>query len=208
MVKDRPLSTLLPELTSARPLTISRWGDQEWSLLLGYGHHLLPTNGYVYIDQLRCDLWNVLLAKPTYGLAIATDDERATNAIFAADIQHLAWQRNPFAAITSLNHNFWEVVRACQAKPLVVVGPPRYRHHKHHLKWAAFVDVPPKNAYLCRKELVESVLAAVDDLKEPALITLSAGVCTPIVVHELYQRIGEQHQLVDVGGLWSVMEKR
>lgn len=149
-----------------------------------------------------------MLAKPTYGLAIATDDERATNAIFAADIQHLAWQRNPFAAITSLNHNFWEVVRACQAKPLVVVGPPRYRHHKHHLKWAAFVDVPPKNAYLCRKELVESVLAAVDDLKEPALITLSAGVCTPIVVHELYQRIGEQHQLVDVGGLWSVMEKR
>jgi hypothetical protein len=148
------------------------------------------------------------MSKPKYNLAIATEDERATNAIFAAELQHLAWQRNPFAAITSQNHNFWEVVRACQSKPFVVVGPPRYRHQKAHLKWTAFVDVPPKNAYLCRKELVESVLVALEDIKEPALVTLSAGICTPIVVHQLHDRVGEQHQLVDVGGLWSVLEKK
>lgn len=203
MVKDRPLRELLPDLAARRPFTLSRWGDDEWHALFGETNGFMPRDGYFYFQELRQELWAVLNSKPDYRLALSTEDVRATNAIFAAELERLDWQRDPFSQVEGVGHKLHELTRAVQHKPLVLVGPPKYRHLKRHLNWAAFVDVPPKNAYLCREHLVREVMAAAEDLKGPGLVSVSAGVCAPLIIHDLYPLIGDRHQLVDFGGVWS-----
>lgn len=203
MVKDRPLRELLPDLAGRRPFTLSRWGDNEWHALFGETNGFMPKDGYFYFAELRQELWKVLNAKPGYRLALSTDDVRATNSIFGAELDKLDWQRDPFRQVQGVGHKLHELTRAVQGKPLVLVGPPKYRHLRRQLPWTTFVDVPPKNAYLCRDHLVREILAATDDLKVPGLVSVSAGVCAPLIIHDLYPLIGNQHQLVDFGGVWS-----
>lgn len=201
MVKDRPLGEFLAALAAAAPFCLSRWGDAEWHALFGETNGFMPRDGYFYFPALRRELWAVLHARPRYGLTLATDDPRAANAISGAELDGLDWGADPFAGISG--HGLDRLFRAATAKPLVIVGPPWYRHLRRHLTYAAFVDVPPKNAYLCRQHLVREVLAPADDLKEPGLVAVSAGVCGPLLIHDLHRQIGTAHQLVDFGGVWG-----
>jgi len=206
--KDLSFPLLLDSLRSTKPMTISHWGTQEWQFMLGSEQKLLPKTGYRYADQFRSDLWNVLMERPQYGLVIATEDNKATDAIFAAGLDGLAWQRNPFEPCSQSPEALDQLVHACQSKPLVIVGPPRYRHVTKHLKCTAFIDVPPKNVYLRRRNLVGEVLAVLSDLKQPATVTLSAGICTPLIIHDLFRRVGDYDQLLAVGKLWSLFESK
>lgn len=204
MVKDRPLRELIPALADRRPFTLSRWGDHEWQVLFGDpAAGLIPKDGFVYLVELQQELWKVLNARPDYRLALSTEDTRATNTIFAVELEKLDWCRDPLLAIGGRCPELDALAEAASRKPLILVGPPKYRHLRRQLKYRAFVDVPPKNAYLCRDHLVREILAAVDDLKEPALISISAGVCAPLLIHDLYPLLGNFHQLVDFGGVWG-----
>lgn len=203
MVKDRPLREILTHLAGRRPYTLSRWGDHEWHALFGETNGFMPKDGYFYLPELRDQLWSLLTRRPPYGLALSTEDTRAANSIFAAELQDLDWQRDPFSRIVGVGHQLHELTRAVRQKPLIVVGPPKYRHLKARLGWTAFVDVPPKNAYLAKDHLVREVFAAMDDMKEPALVSVSAGVCAPLIVDDLFRAAGSFHQIVDFGGVWG-----
>lgn len=203
MVTDRPLREFLPLLAGNKPLTISRWGDHEWHALFGETNGFMSRDGYFYLPELKEQLWSVLSRRPPYRLALSTDDYRATNAIFGAELQDLAWHRDPFSRITGVGRPLLELTRAVRHKPLIVVGPPKYRRLRDRLGWTAFVDVPPKNAYLAKDHLVREVFAALDDLKQPALVSVSAGVCAPLIVDDLFRAAGGFHQIVDFGGVWG-----
>lgn len=202
MVKDRPLRDFMSELTGRRPFTLSRWGDHEWAAMLGTGGWW-PPDGHLYLPDLQKDLWRVLNDRPPYRLALGTTEAAAVNTITAAELHDLDWHRDPFSRITDVSHPLLELTRAVRGKPLVVVGPPKYRHLRARLDWAAFVDVPPKNAYLAKDHLVRETLAALDDLREPGLVSVSAGVCAPLVIDAVYKVAGHFHQLVDFGGVWG-----
>lgn len=208
MVKDRPLRDLADRLRGHKPFTLSRWGDNEWHCLFGEQNGYMPRDGYFYFFEMQARLWGVLNSGPTYSLGLSTADDRAWATIAACSLDKLDWGRDHFTTLDPCAPELDLILEATRAKPFVVVGPPHFRHLKAELKYAAFVDVPPKNAYVCRDHLVRETLAALEDFKEPALVSISAGVCAPLVIDDLFKSVGKFHQLVDFGGLWSALKER
>lgn len=207
MVKDRPLRDLADRLRGHKPFTLSRWGDNEWHCLFGEQNGYMPRDGYFYFYEMQNNLWRTLNSRPPYCLGLSTEDGRAWETINACELQRLDWGLDRLAAVADDAPEVAMFVEAVRAKPLVVVGPPHFRHLKATLGYEAFVDVPPKNAYVCRDHLVRETLAALEDFKEPALVSVSAGVCAPLLIDDLFKTVGKFHQLVDFGGLWGAIKE-
>ncbi len=205
MVKDRPLRDLADRLRGHKPFTLSRWGDNEWHCIFGEKNGYMPKDGYFYFYELQQRLWQTLNEYPPYCLGLGTTDQRAWATICGCEWQKLDWGRDHLWCLPDGAPELDALVQATRAKPLVVVGPPHFRHLRRQLGYAAFVDVPPKNAYVALDHLVRETRAVLEDFKQPVLVTVSAGVCAPLLVDELYKTEGHFHQLVDVGGLWDAL---
>lgn len=194
-MKTRDVTALL-----AARVTYSRWGDEEWGCLLGDDISGIPRDGTFYLAALQAELYEVLAARPAYTLGLAASpavSEKAESMIRGYEIADLDWIVDPFAAADP------EAVIAAAKENLVVVGPPLLSRMHMVTYLAAQVIVPPKNEYVAVDRTVRDVLGALEDVKEPALVTLSAGVATPLLVAALHKVVGKKHSLVDVGELWE-----
>jgi hypothetical protein len=207
MVKDWPLRELLAMVEARRPFTVSRWGKGEWRALFGERNGFVPKDSYRYFDGLCRDLASVLTSLPPYRLSIPSDalevlGPRIDDYLKGTEgFAGLRWCRDAFKIETP--EQLQAVVGAASRVPLVVVGPPRLRRLRRLLRPLAFVDVPPRNQYLCKDDLVREVLAHLEGRKSAALVTVDAGVTGPLLIDELFRRLGGRHQLADVGTLWE-----
>lgn len=206
MVKDRPVQDVANRLRGNKPFTLSRWGDTEWGCMFGERTRQLAHDASQCFMDLQSSLWNVLNSRPPYSLGLCTDDGRCWEVITACDLQPLDWGHDYFPLLEPGCSEIDALVESLMVKPLVIVGPPKMRHLKEQLGFAAFVDVPPKNAYLCRQHLLRETLAVLEDFKQPVVVSVSAGVCAPLLIDDLFKRVGNFHQLVDFGGLWHALE--
>lgn len=195
---------LVAAVNGRKPFTLSRWADPEWHALFGEAGSV-PKDGYFYFEELKQELWKVLASRPGYKMAVGTPDPRAWNTVAASGLDGLDWVDDPVAGLAAQPYKVRELARAASGR-LVLVAPTRLRHLKRVIKYAGFVDVPPKNAYLCRDHLVREVLATVEDTGGRALVAVSAGVVGPLLLDDLHKIIGAQHQLADVGGVWDELE--
>ena len=71
------------------------------------------------------------------------------------------------------------------------------------LRYKAFIDVPPKNAYLCKDEIICNTLAALENIKGHCIVSISAGIAASLVIDKLHNRVSHQHSLVDFGSTWE-----
>jgi len=204
MVMERPLREFLAAVDSRKPFALSRWGEHEWHCIFGERNGFIPPDGHGYFPALCRDLTAVLHSRPDYRLGIPAEaySDRVRSYIDGCALDDLDWQVD----VLKLTHvdQLLGLVGAVSRVPLLVVGPPRLRKSKALLRWRAFVDVPPRNSYLCRDDIVRNVLAALEDFKVPALVSVSAGVTAPLIINDLARRPGGcRHQLVDFGSLWE-----
>lgn len=206
MVKERPLREFLRMIEDRTPFSISRWGKSEWQVLFGECNGFIPKDGYWYFPQLCRDLTAVLTSRPEYLLGLNSEavdhfGDRVSTYLAGCDLTDLAWSVNAMSADTP--DRLKAVIGAVSRVPFLLVGPPHLHRVRSLVRYRSFVDVPPRNAYLCRADIVRNVLAALDDYREPVLISISAGVTTPLIIDDLYQRVGHEHQFVDFGGFWE-----
>lgn len=205
MVKDRPLRDFLLMIERGEPLTFSSWGRHEWMALFGERNGYVPKDGYFYFDRLCNDLTVLLQRRPDYYLGLPEEvssfGDRVPNYLSGLGLEDLAWYKDVFKVESA--EQLQAVVGTASRVPLLVVGPPKLRKLRNLLRFRAFVDVPPRNQYLCLDDIVRNTLAALEDFKRPTLVTVSAEVVAPLVIDELHKRAGTFHQLVDVGKLWE-----
>lgn len=201
MVTDRPLSHFLALIQNRTPFTLSRWGDPEWATLLGEKAGQVPPDGYGYFPRLCRTLAGVLDRDPAYFLGLAHSPagrDKAETVILDCGYAQLTW-----VAPGYLPTDPAPLLDAVNQVPLVVVGQPNLRRVRDQLRFGRFVDVPPRNAYLSRKEILGNVMAALEKFNRPVTVTLSAGVVGPILADALHKRVGHWHQVIDVGDLWD-----
>jgi hypothetical protein len=202
MVKDRPLREFLSYLESGRPLALSRWGDPEWHALFGQRNGHCPD----YFRPLSRDLTSLLHGRPEYGLAVPSATLRRFGGKVEAYVGGLGLNDLDWLLADALEPGnpaeLLALVGAVGRAPLVVVGPPHLRRARSLLHYRAFVDVPPRHAYLRRDDVVDGALAALEAFKTPALVSVSAGPAGPLVVDALRRKAG-RHRVVDFGPLWE-----
>lgn len=196
----------LDRLAQGETVSLSRWGVREWHGIFGERQALDPHDQRWYLPQLATDLWNVLHARPSYCLSTPGRDKlvKAVDLFLSGSgLDGLDWIDDP------LQHDGagHALLEAIERSPLVVVGPP-HLHRIASLQRAVFVNVPPRNAYLRRDDIVRATLAALEDMRCQTTVTLSAGVSTPLILDELHKREGKRHRLLDVGSLWERLHCR
>lgn len=205
MVKERPLRDLLSLIEARKPFALSRWGDREWHAVFGECDGHIPRDGRWYFGTLSRELGELIASGPPYMLSLpsATLDRfsgRVEAYIESSGLAGLHWCRDAFRVDDA--RQLQAVVGAVSRVQLVVVGPPWLRRAKNLLRWRAFVDVPPRNQYLCRDDIVRNVLAELEEVSGAALVTVQAGVVGPLLIDDLYRKVGHRHQVADVGDLW------
>lgn len=206
MVTERPLRDFLTMVEEGKPLTYSRWGVHEWQVLFGERNGYIPKDGHFYFPELCREMSQLMLSRPAYQLGIPGNllreqGDRINAYLIGLGLADLNWYNDIFGVETA--SDLQDILGIICRVPLLIVGPSRLRRLRSLLHFRAFVDVPPRNQYLCKDELVRNTLAALEDCKTPALVTISAGVISPLIVAALHRRVGEFHQLVDVGKLWE-----
>ncbi|HET9270560.1 MAG TPA: hypothetical protein VFO31_20425, partial [Vicinamibacterales bacterium] len=80
-IRPRPIGDYIDALTARRSFAVSRWGDGEWSALLGRSGE--TCDGARYSSALRRALTGILEARPTYDLQLGPMAVRR----FAADVE-------------------------------------------------------------------------------------------------------------------------
>ena len=194
--------------------TFSRWGDGEWLSILGTKN---PCNcdGHRYFPEMGKELRQVLMDQPDYimgmqGLTLKVMGDKVRKQIKAAGLSHIKWVDSDVFHQASLHGHLYRIVEAVNTRKVMMVGPPQLRgvtvNTTLPLRYWAFVDVPPKNAYLDIKGVIENIqyiLGRYDEKEEPLLISVCASLPAGIVLHKIYPMTKGRHTVIDFGSLWE-----
>ena len=128
----------------------------------------------------------------------------------AVGLSHINWVDSDVFHQASLHGHLHRIVKAVNTRKVVMVGPPQLRgvtaNKTLPLRYWAFVDVPPKNAYLDIKGVIANIqyiLGRYDENEEPLLISVSASLPAGIILHKIYPLTKGRHTAIDFGALWD-----
>lgn len=211
MVRERPLRDFLSQIARHDPFTYTRWGTGEWHAVFGERNGFIPKDGYWYFHSLCREVTDVLLRRPQYSLGLPGDTltefgGRVEDYINGCGLWDLDWTHDD-ALKPVIAEDVQQLLTAVSHTNLVMVGPPHLRKTWSVLRYKAFIDVPPRNAYLCKDEIVCNTLAALENLKGHCLVSVSAGIAASLVIDKLHNRVGDRHTLIDFGSVWEPFVK-
>lgn len=211
MIEPLRLNTILQDIQNPDfAFTFSRWGDGEWRAVLSR-HKAGASNcdAHKFFPAMGVELANVLRRKPKYMLGMQHLAMRMyANSIHhfleRHDLQDLKWYESDVFHYGAIHGHMNQIVDAVSSRKLVVVGPPHLKKlSKAGLPYWKFIEVPPRNCYLNLREIFRHTMAAIEGQNKPLLISISASMPAEILCDMLYDRVGQQHTIIDFGSLWD-----
>lgn len=197
-------------IRAGQGLAFSRWGDGEWSCIMGrQGHNKA---GMPYSAALRRDLIGVLNSVPTYDIGLAASVILGRNAArrqLAAEVSAwldsrgawLKWVDADGLARRSMAGDLHPFIAALATRQVVLVGP-NYLRELGLFPVAARVAVPPRMRH---EEEIDRLLretAAALAARPRAVVAISAGMTANVLIDRL-RPVYPAAALVDCGSLWE-----
>lgn len=186
------------------PFALTRWGDGEWSALLG-----LPgenCDGHLYSKRLRLDLRAVLLARPPYELAMQQLALRRFGPQITAWLTERGLAFDWVNAETFARHSaageLQPLVDALATRAVILVGPAHLAGISRLFPIVQHIVVPARNCHTEVRRVTRDCARALTAVQE-AVLAVSASMSANVIIHRLYVG-GFAHQtLVDFGSLWE-----
>lgn len=205
-VTDPGLSFYVAAIREARPLSVARYGDGEWSAIV--------RDRQTCIEQ-RLDLPGMREAlmqsitraprDPAYWLACHPNQPRGNIEAWLRENQPawLHWLDNRTFYRASMHGELFPFVDALRtmSAPLVIIGPAHLRKLSAVLPVAGFIEIPPVNAWFEMAAILEACEAW---RGIPTCFSISAGPTSSPLVWRLFARGFGDGWLLDVGSLWDV----
>lgn len=184
-ITPRALNRYVRWLVKGIPFAFSRWGDGEWSAVLGKGK--CNTDKQFYTPALRADLRGVLEARPSYLLGLQPAAVRLYGVEIAewlrardwwpawddADVWHRASKRGELGPL----------VKALRSRRVLIVGPARLRALTL-FPCVGVVEIPDQGAHSGMASMRADLAAALDRLGPDGVVALSAGMCANLLIHD------------------------
>ena len=200
-VFDPGVDWYIEKLVQDRPFSFARYGDGEWSCILGAGQ--VATAHQRFTPELRDALTQTVteahghdcfLAISPRGGAVQGMWGRIERwiATHAPDVE---WHEKVTWARASQQGRLPDLVAAMRPHGIVVVGPRWLRRLDFYDE---FIEVRP---YHCWADF-ESIVGAMVPC-EGSAISISAGPAAKVLVHRLYPLIGKRSWLLDMGSVWD-----
>lgn len=191
-------------LQDRTPFAFSRWGDGEWSAILGMSGE--NCDGHRYSRRLREDLTEVLLAQPSYDLALQGLAMRRfgdqIQAWLARRRLSIDWVDADIFARRSIANELQPLFQALAARQVVLVGPAHLQRIARRFPLAGHIIVPDSNCHDDVVRVVDDTTAHLRGL-EDVVVAVSAGMSANVIIHRLSQGEARHHTLIDFGSLWE-----
>lgn len=197
------LSDIVDQLRAGTPVAFSRWGDGEWSAILGKSGQ--NCDGHAYTTELLRDLTQVLEARPTYYLGLQNAALRRYGpeievwlAVRKLDLPWVPADLWHQASIKDQLEPFLEVLRA---REVILVGPLRVVGHDLPFPRTGTVLVPLVNCHTEVDQVVNKVELFLSASPQ-AIVVLSASMSANVIIHRVHQQYPDA-TLLDLGSLWE-----
>lgn len=189
------------------PFALPRYGDGEFSSILGYPGS--NCDGVKYTSALRNALTETLTYPHLqdnyyYGLlAIAFRYFRPYIEKFTArNNLDIDWTEATFLVAANRHGKLGNFLSILYPRPILYVGPTYLQRLPEvlGLQIPHFIDVPPTTAFEHREEIRNKVLVYAD---KADFIGFSAGPATKWLIWALYPDLGDSHTLFDFGSVFD-----
>jgi len=205
--RDRlPLEEIAARIRDGRHFSFVRFGDGEWSAILGDpgancdGHMYFPELGQRLAGTLKAPR-DMYYAMQPY--ALSRDARRIVRFIHRERIA-LRWHDADVFHDASCQGRLAPFVRALRGRPVVVVGPAHLRPlNEQVFPYEHFVEVPARNCFLDMDRIRRQVLD-LGGARQGVVYLFSASMPAKVLVYDLFPDLGGQNWLLDVGSLWDV----
>lgn len=206
MIEATHLEDFVTLLKRKVPFTFSRWGDGEWRCVLDKGRGA-NCDGHAYFPELCEELRQVLIRKPSYLMGMQHMAERMYGPQIAAwlkehDLEQQRWLDADVFHYAVIKGGIHSLLAEMARHPLIVVGPAHLRKANAVLPYRAFVDVPPKNCYLVKDDIIHAIKHVMEDAKTYTVISISAGMPAEVIIDAVHAGLGE-HAIIDFGSIWD-----
>ncbi len=199
-LKDQTTLLIADKLRSSEPWAFSRWGDGEWSAVLGLGTENCDGQAY---EPLRDGLRGILRSRPSYLLGLQPLAMKKFGTQIAAWLRanhlRLPWVHADVFHDLSKEGALLPFLEPLKDRKVIVVGPERLRGLMRLLPYVAFVEVPVTNAYAALWDITARLSAALVSVVRP-VVAFSAGMVSNLLIHELS---GREATLIDFGSVWD-----
>ena len=179
----------------------SRWGDGEWSCLLG--HEGVNCDAHFYFKDMGAALRDVLYRGNDYhkgmqkkammdmGLEITSflKEHMIGNEWYDADILHNA----------SENGELTKFFDATRGRSVVVVGHPRLYSLARLTKWDV-VMVPKKNCWLAFDHVKHEIMK---HCKKNKVVLLSCSMMAGVLIDHFHMMFGDEITMIDCGSVFD-----
>jgi hypothetical protein len=208
--RDVSSESFLGRVREREPITLTRWGDGEWSCVIPELAGTRPHNsdGHRFFPELGAELRGLLLARPAYMLGMAPHvlssfGERIGAFLAEHELHDLDWvDARPFHR-ASMDGKLDPFIHTLSQTPLLVVGPSHLEAVARTLRATAFVEVPAENCYLQLDRIHAECERILLGMPPRTFVSISAGMPANLLVDRLHRTFDEQHLLVDIGSLWD-----
>jgi hypothetical protein len=203
---DSPLSLYAEGLASGKPYSFARYGDGEWSAMLG--KQGANCDGHQYTPELGRRLC-AAVSQPAdylYGLqrCAMRNDGRAIARFVRKNKVNIPWHNSDVLHLANIDGRLYPLVNELRKMCVVMVGPEYLRKAEGRLfPFAQFIEVPQKDCFRAVERLKEEIVQAVKG-REKMVIALSASMAANVIIHELYPQLGKAHWMIDFGSLWDI----
>jgi hypothetical protein len=207
-VRDLPLDHYVDQLKAQTPFAFVRYGNGEWDCIFSRYHSTRSGSHTLLIARMRIELersireaytemgYHMALRSTSLNVPVRswlTEQCPKRNWVECTAFYRASRHGRLFPFIDALRHD---------KRPLIVVGPDHLRGlAQRGLDIDTFVEVPPKNCYYQKRDILRQILNA----PRPAIISISAGPPAKIMVFELWRRLRDTNSVIlDLGSLWDV----
>lgn len=212
--KPYTIDDLVAEIRTGQMFSYSRFGDGEWSAMLG--HPGANCDLCEYFPELGAALRRAMTSRLPYRRALAAWEDHPLPSEFgrwmeSKGLASREWYPTELFARGALEYALkgkrvpYLDMLLSPPNPFlshVVVGP-RYVLESGVVPMDRFVEVPIRDAYRDLERIEVEIGRCVTVLPKPAIVSISAGMASNVIVEDLYDGLHDRALLIDVGALWE-----
>jgi len=205
--QDKPLDYYTDLLNRNRPFAFYRFGDGEWSAMLGrLGHNC---DHHQYSPALGEDLRRALAyaslsdeavigLQPLVLTLMASEVEAALQKF-----PPIRWVDADVFHVASIEGRLFPLIEILRRSPLVIIGPSYLRKIVNVFPhYEEFIEVPERNCYLDKNRIRDEVLAWGSTKGQRSIYAFSCSMLAEVLISELSSLLPNA-TLIDFGSLWD-----
>lgn len=206
---DEIYALFLKDLREGRPFAFARYGDGEWSCILGKpgkncdGHEYFPDLGEALSRCLREGL------DYFYGLQPLACNLmwREMAGWMVNNLVNLPWINADVLHEMNKKERLAGFLGALAHLHCTLVGPT-YLRKLQEVHYDYFVEVPEVNAWLAHYEIRKTLWTLLDASECPACVLFCCGPMAKVLIHETFRKYGSTTVLIDVGSAFDLFVGR